>query len=437
MACKKERWMCLFAALCVVSALAFSQEAVPPEESLTDAGQTEAGGETGEAAPDEGEFSREDILGGVNIIEQTESGFRISQRLNWAGDEFAGRYEVIIELLEEGGYREVLRRPTTEPFIEVSLSPGKYRYKVLVYNLLGRVDHEMDWSILDVIRAMPPALTRLNPESFLLDKEEQGEVILSGRNLIAESDVFLVFLDDGKEKDRIIRPLAWLPDPSGERARMVLDKKNLPPGRYAVHVRNPGNLEVSLDTLKVAYYRLLDVNLMAGYVPIAPLYGQMFSLTDGTVYPLGALARLSVNPMARQNIAFELEPFFYTAWPYKFPGAVSGGDTLVFTGFKAYGLYRKPFAGDRVVFNLRIGGGLLYMFGQYNTNPEYTDNETVVFSSLVPVISGGISFQFMITKSLFVEAGISYTHGIIKEEGEEETIAPGYIEPLLGVGWRF
>jgi hypothetical protein len=330
-----------------------------------------------------------------------------------------------------------VRRPTAEPFIEVSLSPGKYRYKVLVYDLLGRVDHEMDWSLLDVIRAMPPALTRLNPESFLLDKEDQGEIILSGRNLIAESDVFLVPLDDGK--DGIIRPLAWLPDPSGERARVVLDKKNLPPGRYAVHVRNPGNLEVSLDTLKVAYYRLLDVNLMAGYVPIVPLYGHLFSYMDGEVYPLGALARLSINPLARRNIAFELEPFLYTAWPYKFPGAGSSGNTLLLTGVKAYGLYRAPFANDRMVFNLRFGGGFFYMYGKYSTNLGYSGNETMVFSNLIPVVSAGISFQFRITESLFMEAGASFTHGIQMGEEEAADVVPGYgyIDPVLGIGWHF
>jgi hypothetical protein len=79
--------------------LAFSQEAVPPEEPLTEAGQTEIADETGGVVPEE------EPVGGVNIVEQTGSGFRISQRLNWMGDEFAGRYEVIIEIQEEGGYR--------------------------------------------------------------------------------------------------------------------------------------------------------------------------------------------------------------------------------------------------------------------------------------------------------------------------------------------
>jgi hypothetical protein len=400
-------------------------------------------------AAEEPEQAAEEPVGGENIIEQTEEGFRISQRLNWVGDEFAGRYEVLIEALEEGGgYREVLRRSTVEPSIEVSLSPGKYRYKVLVYNLLGQIDYEMNWAALDVIRALPPALTRVNPETFLVGKEEQGEITLTGRNLVAESEVFLVLIDDARGRTAVVTPLAWLPDPSGERARVVLDKASLLPGRYEIHVRNPGNLEVSLDTLKVAYYRLLDVNLMAGYAVMAPVYGKVFSLVNGSVYPLGAIMRLGINPMGRKNIAFELEPFFFTSWPSRFSEeahALGSFDSpLLFTGFKAYGLYRVPFARDRMTFNLRFGGGLLLM--NINDYAGMTGGGYGVKNgmSLVPLIGGGISFQFFVTKSLFVEAGASFTHGIIKTDDDNNSgsdddtaLMPGYIDPFLGVGWRF
>jgi hypothetical protein len=456
MACKNKQWICLAGILCVTAGPAFSQEAEGPAAArraleAMDAAMAEAGTDAAAEEPDPGaaEPSPEELVGGENIIEQTEEGFRILQRLNWVGDEFAGRYEVIIEVLEEGGaYREVLRQSTVEPSIEVSLSPGKYRYRVLVYNLLGQVDYEMNWAVLDVIRAMPPALTRLNPENFLIDKAEQGEVTLSGRNLIAESEVFLVLIDDARGRTAVVTPLAWLPDPSGERARIVLDKTKLLPGRYEVHVRNPGNLEVSLDTLKVAYYRLLDVNLMAAYAVMTPVYGKVFSLVNGRVYPVGALMRFSINPMGRKNIAFELEPFFFTSWPSLFSEEAdaigSFNSPLSFTGFKAYGLYRAPFAGDRMTFNLRFGGGILLM----NIN-NYVDITSVGYDpkggmSLVPLIGGGISFQFFVTKSLFIEAGASFTHGIIKTDDDgssgdddDTDLMPGYIDPFLGVGWRF
>jgi hypothetical protein len=281
----------------------------------------------------------------------------------------------------------------------------------------------------------------VNPGTFLIDKAEQGEITLSGRNLLAESEVFLVLINDTRGRTAVVTPLAWLPDPSGEWARVVLDKTTLIPGRYEIHVRNPGNLEVSLDTLRVAHYRVLDVNLMAAYALMTPVYGEVFSLIDGSMYPLGMLMRLGINPMGRKNIAFELEPFFFTSWPSHFSDEAhtigSFNSPLLFTGFKVYGLYRVPFAGDRMAFNLRLGGGLLLMnIGHYADMFGRGVNSSVGVSP-VPLIGGGISFQFFVTKSLFVEAGASFTHGIIKTDDGNEDLMPGYIDPFLGVGWQF
>jgi hypothetical protein len=287
----------------------------------------------------------------------------------------------------------------------------------------------------------------VNPETFLIDKAERGEITLIGRNLVAESEVFLVLTDDARGRTAVVTPLAWLPDPSGERARIVLDKTTLLPGRYGIHVRNPGNLEVSLDTLKVAYYRLLDVNLMAAYASMVPVYGRVFSRVNGSMHPLGALVRLGINPMGRKNIAFELEPFFFTSWPFRFsvetPVGNSFDRSLLLTGFKAYGLYRAPFARDRMTFNLRFGGGLLLTNVNYfNITGDGKSTYDPSGMCLTPLISGGISFQFFVTRSLFIEAGASFTHGIIKTDddgsGDDGTgLMPGYLDPFLGVGWRF
>ena len=65
------------------------------------------------------------------------SELRFIQRLTWVGDEYATRYEVIIEKEEDGKYKRVLREFTTAFFIEVSLPHGKYRYQVIPYDYLN------------------------------------------------------------------------------------------------------------------------------------------------------------------------------------------------------------------------------------------------------------------------------------------------------------
>jgi len=73
-----------------------------------------------------------------------------NQRLAWVGDEYAMRYEVIIEKEEAGTYNRLLREFTEESFIEVSLSPGKYRCQVIPYDFLNQPIPVTDWVEFEV-----------------------------------------------------------------------------------------------------------------------------------------------------------------------------------------------------------------------------------------------------------------------------------------------
>jgi hypothetical protein len=68
-----------------------------------------------------------------------------NQRLTWEGDEYAMRYEVVIEREEAGAYTSVLREFTEETFIEVSLSSGKYRCQVIPYDFLNQPVPVTEW----------------------------------------------------------------------------------------------------------------------------------------------------------------------------------------------------------------------------------------------------------------------------------------------------
>ena len=80
-------------------------------------------------------------------VVETPQGLQIIQRLSWFRDENDFRYEVIIEKQDEnGGYTQILREGRTENFIELSLTMGRYRYRVLVYNLLDRFEYSTNWA---------------------------------------------------------------------------------------------------------------------------------------------------------------------------------------------------------------------------------------------------------------------------------------------------
>jgi hypothetical protein len=79
---------------------------------------------------------------------------RFVQRLTWVGDEYATRYEVIIEKEEDGKYKRAYREFTTAFFIEVSLSPGKYRYQVIPYDFFNHPVPVTEWMNFEVQRGI-------------------------------------------------------------------------------------------------------------------------------------------------------------------------------------------------------------------------------------------------------------------------------------------
>jgi hypothetical protein len=74
-----------------------------------------------------------------------------NQRLTWLGDEYAMRYEVIIEKEEAGEYSLFLREFTEESFVEVSLPSGKYRAQVIPYDFLNQPVPVTEWMAFEVL----------------------------------------------------------------------------------------------------------------------------------------------------------------------------------------------------------------------------------------------------------------------------------------------
>jgi hypothetical protein len=115
---------------------------------------------------------------------------RSVQRLSWTGDEYARRYEVIIEKEEEREYRELLREFTSALFIDVSLSPGKYRCLVITYDFLNQRGGGSEWMYIEVLAH--PDSDGLLPDFFLSDIDSGLPVDINADNEPAyKVDMFL------------------------------------------------------------------------------------------------------------------------------------------------------------------------------------------------------------------------------------------------------
>jgi hypothetical protein len=106
---------------------------------------------------------------------QNDEG-RFIQRLVWAGDEYARRYEVVIEKEEEGVFREMLREFTPELFMEVPLLPGKYRCRVITHDFLNQPGDTPEWVYIE-IRAATPEPVHITEDSELVYKTDDADLV--------------------------------------------------------------------------------------------------------------------------------------------------------------------------------------------------------------------------------------------------------------------
>jgi len=94
------------------------------------------------------------FLTGLTPIWAQSSGYyvelRFVQRLSWTVDRYAMRYEVIIEKEQGGRYYSSLQAFTEANFVEVSLSPGKYRFQVVPHDYLDQPITVTEWVEFEV-----------------------------------------------------------------------------------------------------------------------------------------------------------------------------------------------------------------------------------------------------------------------------------------------
>ncbi|MDR3201044.1 MAG: hypothetical protein LBT68_06250, partial [Spirochaetales bacterium] len=108
---------------------------------------------------------------------------RFIQRLAWEKQEYAYRYEVIIQKREAAGFTEHSRDFTSLPLIEVSLAPGEYRCGIIAYDLFDSPGEMTPWMPFKVLPALQPELRDFSPKSFFLDEDTLWDVSLDGRDL--------------------------------------------------------------------------------------------------------------------------------------------------------------------------------------------------------------------------------------------------------------
>jgi len=114
------------------------------------------------------------------FTEEDGDEIKYIQRFVWRGGEYSLYYEVIFERKINGEYAAYLRETTTSQFIELSLPPGDYRFRVIPYDLLEKPAEGSPWANVQVL-----AIPREEP---VLEMEPEPEPELKPESELALED---------------------------------------------------------------------------------------------------------------------------------------------------------------------------------------------------------------------------------------------------------
>ena len=87
----------------------------------------------------------------ANVLFSQDNESLLKHRIAWTKDDYALRYEVLIEKEENNKYSPVLSEFTEEPFIYISLPPGNYRLRVIPYDFRDIPGEGTGWKNFKVL----------------------------------------------------------------------------------------------------------------------------------------------------------------------------------------------------------------------------------------------------------------------------------------------
>ena len=176
-----------------------------------------------------------------------------SQTLKWNGDQNVLEYKV--EIKNSKG--TTIKTITTESSsVNLSLGPGKYRYKITAYDLLGRESVSTKWTDFEVLRANQPAIEHKETLESLQEDGKTLEMDLNVTDVTSDTVAELVNQKSGKK----IRGKLILSGTTGANTGSAgsetykaskVSFENVPEGNWKLVITNPSGLSTESESFEV------------------------------------------------------------------------------------------------------------------------------------------------------------------------------------------
>jgi hypothetical protein len=253
---------------------------------------------------------------------------------------------------------------------------------------------------------------------------KEFSLVLIGSGLMDEAQIFMTGRPD---QDRIM-PLSIKYSEDETSVELVFPASELVQGSYDITVINPGGFRTVYHGFRSGFRQAVDINISLGYAPVIPLYGYLFNTYSSPFYPAGFYGRAQVIPYKQSwgFIGAELTPQLGIMKTKTGSHTVDG--TMM--GFALDAVYQWWFNKRIMALNFRLGGGLVGIFGIKFAHADGSASRSV--ATILPVVNAGVSFEWIIWRNLFIDAGFEYAQTF-----SSHSPPPGFIRISAGAGWRF
>ena len=359
------------------------------------------------------------------FIREGEEGTVLYQRLSWQAFEDILGYEFELEQKNQAdGWVPIDKQTVKDNFLDVSLPPGSYRFRVSLINLLEQTEALSDYQNFDVLVAYQPEVNELSPHLIYFDNIFSNRLIAEGKNFLSET-VFT--LEKPLSPTLVLTPVEI--DKSGKRVVFELNMNRLAPGEYVFCARDRSGLYDNTRTIELKFQKPVDTHLSAGYAFTGFTGKNVFSEYYERKFAVpGGVFRFTMLPAKRSygHFGFNLSCSAFLLDKKSEYYTISGYTIMP----QIHAAYVYPIIKHRLNLDIHAGTGALFLI---NSRFNFFDAD---FKSPATwywgiTVNGGTALQFYIWKKLYLELNID--HIVTLKKG-----LPLYMyQPQLSVGWEF
>lgn len=166
------------------------------------------------------------------VIEAAANQEKIPVEVEWSAAVGASRYRIEIR---DAAQKVVLSAETKENRYRAELPPGNYQKRVGLVNRFSRTYLWSDWSPLQIIRVLQPAIQAPTTVQALPPGSGQKTVTVKTAGVMPQT-VYRVVDQQGKDPGAAVSV-----QQKGDEAIVTVDTNQLPPGKYDLIMENPGS----------------------------------------------------------------------------------------------------------------------------------------------------------------------------------------------------